>query len=98
MPEPLPAAVSVDGEDAVLLEFEGRYYAVGRWCPHRGVDLVDGYCLQGSIKCPNHGFMFDLATGEGITQPQLELAAYEVRVEPDGVYLKKRPRLPNPWR
>lgn len=98
LPASLPAAVQVGGEDAVIFEYEGRYYAVGRWCPHRNVDLLDGHCLQGSVKCPNHGFMFDLSTGEGITQPQLELAAFEVRVGPAGVFLKKKPRVSNAWR
>ncbi len=94
-PESFPATLQVEGVDVVLFRIEDRYFAIGRWCPHRGADLKDGTCLGTNVKCPNHGFIFDLASGQGVSHPGHDLRAYEVRVEPDGLYLRERPARPS---
>ena len=39
----------------------------GRGCRHGGVDLADGGIVDhGTVTCPNHAYVFDLATGECI--------------------------------
>jgi phenylpropionate dioxygenase-like ring-hydroxylating dioxygenase large terminal subunit len=50
------------GEDLVLFRDEhGRYGLVGRHCPHRGTDLAYGRLEDGGLRCPFHGWLFDIA-------------------------------------
>ncbi len=50
------------GEDLVLFRDEaGRPGLLGRHCPHRGVDLSFGRLEDGGLRCPLHGWLFDVA-------------------------------------
>jgi phthalate 4,5-dioxygenase len=50
------------GEDLVLFKDEqDRYGLVGRHCPHRGTDLAYGRLEDGGLRCPFHGWLFDVA-------------------------------------
>lgn len=62
-------AVRLLGEDLVLFrDDQGRYGLVGRKCPHRGVDLAFGRLEDGGIRCPFHGWLFDVK-GSCLEQP-----------------------------
>jgi phthalate 4,5-dioxygenase oxygenase subunit len=54
--------VRLFGEDLVMFRDEqGRYGLVGRHCPHRGTDLAYGRLEDGGLRCPFHGWLFDVA-------------------------------------
>lgn len=82
----------------VVFNVGGRLYAVSNRCPHAGgslahakqVGLVEAsepgsyrYSRQGEIiKCPWHGWEFDLATGKSWCDPDtVRVRAYPVGVE-----------------
>ena len=53
--------VTVFGERLVLFrDVEGRLGLIGRHCPHRGADLCYGRLEDGGLRCPFHGWLFDL--------------------------------------
>ncbi len=53
--------VRLMGEDLVAFRDEsGRYGLVGRSCPHRGTDLAYGRLEDGGLRCPFHGWLFDV--------------------------------------
>mgnify|MGYP001210671345 CR=1 FL=1 len=55
-------AVKVLGQDFVLFRDEqGRYGLLDRDCPHRGADLAFGRPEDGGLRCPFHGWLFDVA-------------------------------------
>lgn len=57
------------GEDLVLFrDAEGRLGLIERRCPHRGVDLAFGRLEDGGLRCPFHGWLFDVA-GHCLEQP-----------------------------
>jgi nitrite reductase/ring-hydroxylating ferredoxin subunit len=57
------------GEDLVLFRDEhGRLGLMERGCPHRGADLCFGRLEQGGLRCPFHGWLFDV-TGQCLEQP-----------------------------
>ena len=57
------------GEDLVLFKDEqGRYGLVGRHCPHRGTDLAYGRLEDGGLRCPFHGWLFNI-TGKCLETP-----------------------------
>jgi hypothetical protein len=50
------------GEDLVIFKDDnGRYGLIGRHCPHRGTDLAFGRLEDGGLRCPFHGWLFDVA-------------------------------------
>jgi len=66
--------VKLLGEELVLFRDEaGRLGLLERQCPHRGADLCFGRLENGGLRCPFHGWLFDVA-GQCREQP----------AEPDG--------------
>lgn len=62
-------AVRLLGEDLVVFrDDQGRYGLVGRQCPHRGADLAYGRLEDGGLRCPFHGWLFDVG-GKCLEQP-----------------------------
>jgi phenylpropionate dioxygenase-like ring-hydroxylating dioxygenase large terminal subunit len=54
-------AVRLLGQDFVLFRDEqGRYGLLDRDCPHRGADLAYGRLEDGGLRCPFHGWLFDV--------------------------------------
>jgi phenylpropionate dioxygenase-like ring-hydroxylating dioxygenase large terminal subunit len=55
-------ALRLLGEDLVMFRDEqGRYGLVERACPHRGTDLAYGRLEGGGLRCPFHGWLFDVS-------------------------------------
>lgn len=62
-------AIRLLGEDLVLFRDDaGRYGLVGRRCSHRGVDLKFGRLEDGGLRCPLHGWLYDV-DGRCLEQP-----------------------------
>jgi len=48
----------------VIVRSPKGLFALSRNCPHKGIDLIDGYHDDDTIYCPGHGIVFNLANGE----------------------------------
>ncbi len=81
------AIVEVDGRDVVLLKVDGEIRAVDRVCPHEEGDLGEGIVFAKNIKCPVHGWIFDLTTGRCLNQRGNWTTVYDVQVEGDSISL-----------
>jgi nitrite reductase (NADH) small subunit len=82
-------------EVGVVVDPSGAPHGIRNRCPHHGgplclgrvVERVGGepgvYELTGrrSLRCPWHGWEFDLETGVCVDEPALRAAVYPVRVE-----------------
>lgn len=68
-------AYDVDGNDIVLCNDNGQFYAFQRRCGHMSAPLdlgtVNGYI----ITCPLHSVQFDAATGKALSPPLLPYAS-----------------------
>jgi len=65
----IPQAVRVLGEDLVLFrDAKGKLGLLGLYCPHRGTSLEYGDIEDRGIRCPYHGWLFDV-TGQCVEQP-----------------------------
>lgn len=61
--------VEIVGEALVLFrDGEGRLGLIDRHCPHRGVDLCFGRLEARGLRCPFHGWKFDI-DGQCLEQP-----------------------------
>ena len=78
--------VRLEGEQILVVNLEGVYYAVDGLCPHALASLNIGQVQGDEILCPVHGSTFNVKTGEVLSPPAGEgLAVYPVRVEGDDI-------------
>ena len=92
-------AVTVAGREIAIFNVEGEYFGLVNRCPHRGAKLSEGmlvgrvestgfgeYCLAArgaTIRCPWHGWEYDLRTGRSFCDPQTVRArGYEIESVP----------------
>lgn len=96
--------VNVAGRNIGVLNVDGEFYAIRNACPHQGAPLCRGtvagtmlasrpqewvYGMDRQIlRCPWHGWEFDLATGRSLFDPaRVRVKTYEVEVVGDEVVL-----------
>ena len=65
-------AVEAGGTLVALARTGGGRHAVEAWCTHAECPLTDGWVEGTAIRCPCHGTLFDLATGEPLEGPAEE--------------------------
>jgi 3-phenylpropionate/trans-cinnamate dioxygenase ferredoxin subunit len=90
--------VEAEGRSIGIFNVNGAFYALRNRCPHQGAPLCRGsvkgmtlpslpgeyvWAREGEIlRCPWHGWEFDLLTGEAICDPEgTRVRQYEVTVE-----------------
>lgn len=57
-------AFDVGGKSILLACGEQGPVAVHNVCPHAGSPLQDGKTMGHRLRCPRHGYIFDLETGQ----------------------------------
>ena len=90
--------VHVQGRDIGIFNVGGEFFAIANRCPHEGASLCKGRVVglvessePGSyqlsrpgemIRCPWHGWEFDLRTGKSWCDPQrTKVRAFDLKVE-----------------
>ena len=98
--------VEVEGRRIGVLAVGDAFYAVHDRCPHMGASVCAGTVSgtfvagpphqlvygrhDGVIRCPWHGWEFDLGTGRSLLEPdRVGLKTYEVTVEDGEVVLHR---------
>jgi len=65
----------------LVVNLDGRYYAIENICTHDSAELSDGELQGEEIVCPLHGARFSVVTGAVLSPPAFEnLRTFEVRV------------------
>jgi nitrite reductase/ring-hydroxylating ferredoxin subunit/Fe-S cluster biogenesis protein NfuA len=73
-------ALTLCGEKLILHRRGTTVSCLQNACAHLGLPLDDGVVEDGIITCPYHGFRYDLASGECLTAPEVQLQPHAVRV------------------
>jgi nitrite reductase/ring-hydroxylating ferredoxin subunit len=77
--------VYANGHPVVLVRLESGLFAVDGRCPHRGGPMAEGKLEGCALRCPWHGFKYDVRTGQPVWPEGWDpLPAYAVRVR-DGM-------------
>ena len=53
----------IEGRSLILVRCEKGHALTDSICPHAGTSLAGGGVVGNLLRCPNHGYMFDLQTG-----------------------------------
>jgi nitrite reductase/ring-hydroxylating ferredoxin subunit len=102
-----PKIVEAMGRQIGLFNVGGQYYALANRCPHQGAELCKGWVVglvqsdgpgdyrvtrPGEfLRCPWHGWEFDIKTGQSWCDPKsMKARNFKVQVEP-GAELVKGP-------
>ncbi|HEU4734088.1 MAG TPA: Rieske (2Fe-2S) protein [Kofleriaceae bacterium] len=62
----------------IVTRIDGALAAVPGVCPHEDVALAGGELHGHALRCPGHGYEFDLRTGRCRHDPGLELRRYPI--------------------
>jgi len=89
--------VEVAGKSIVIYRIKDQYYALLNHCPHQGAEICKGPVIGTSlesgvyeynygkvgeiVRCPWHGWEFDIITGKSLVPGKPRLLKYEVVVE-----------------
>jgi nitrite reductase/ring-hydroxylating ferredoxin subunit len=74
--------VEVKNELVTIFNLDGELFAINDKCPHKKTaPLVRGTLTGQDIKCPNHGFRFDLKTGKCDRSADWDTHVYQVKID-----------------
>lgn len=74
--------------EIAVFHADGKYFALKNLCPHHGVELSRGTVVNNHVRCPGHGFSFDLQTGECDRDPSLCASTFEVKVRSGELFVR----------
>ncbi len=81
--------VMLEGEAVCLFDVDGTVCATQDKCPHGNASLAEGWVEDGTVECPLHQGVFDIATGKHQCPPVTsDLRCYDVRIEDGTVFLR----------
>lgn len=73
--------IEIDGKPIVLINVDGKIYAIADLCTHDDGPLGEGEVDGHEIICPRHGARFDLRDGRAVSLPAVvDTHWYRVRI------------------
>lgn len=63
--------VEVDGKEILIVNVNGKYYAISDRCGHMNTLLSLGSKNGNTVTCPFHAAQFDVTTGQKVKEPSL---------------------------
>ncbi|WP_102348827.1 Rieske (2Fe-2S) protein [Bacillus sp. Marseille-P3661] len=98
-----PKIVEVKGMEVGVYYVQGQFYAYRNFCPHAAAPACEGVVCGTRLtsdvyeyeygrdyeilRCPWHGWEFDLKTGEHLVDTGVKLRSYPVEQDGDNLYL-----------
>jgi toluene monooxygenase system ferredoxin subunit len=80
-----------DGKEVLVFRAAGVLYAVQRRCPHEAAPLERGRVWSKMIRCGQHGFTFDIETGEGLNCSGYRIRRYRVEQREEQIFVRFLP-------
>lgn len=82
-------AYHVGANEITVANVDGRFFAFGDTCPHRGCSLATGTLEGQVVTCACHGSQFDVSSGEVLRGPADEgVETWPVRIEGDAISIE----------
>lgn len=82
-------AFHVEGYDLAVVNLgDGLFGAIESRCPHMGGNLGEGELVDDAVCCAEHGWIFDLETGEAKDRDNVYVATFPVVVQGDEVFIQ----------
>jgi len=82
-------AIETKGVSILVVNVDGKFYAVSNICTHEYAELVNGIIIDDEITCPLHLSRFKLASGEVLNPPATEpLRTYKVVLDWKDIFVE----------
>jgi len=85
MPPGTAREFHADGKVIALFNVDGQFFAIDNTCLHRGGPLGQGALEDKVVTCPWHGWQYDVTTGTLVSNQEIKVQTYEVKVEGDDI-------------
>ena len=72
--------VTLRGFAIAIFNVEGTVYAMEDTCQHAGASLGVGELRGTIVRCPAHGWRYDVCTGQTLNEPGYGVASFPVQV------------------
>ncbi len=93
VPEGGQLYVELNGEEMLICQHEGEYYAINYFCSHAEFTLEGGFLRNGCITCPYHGAEFALADGSVQAPPAFEpIKTYPLKLIDNTIAVSSQPK------
>ena len=93
VPEGGQMYVELNGEEMLICQHDGKYYAINYFCSHAEFTLEGGYMRNGCITCPYHGAEFSLVDGSVQAPPAFEpIKTYPIKLIDDTIAVSSQPK------
>ena len=80
--------IEINGLRITIFNIDHEYYAIKDTCPHKATaPLLRGKLDGLGVKCPNHGYRFDLKTGKCNIDSIYNTRVFDVKVENNKVLI-----------
>jgi nitrite reductase (NADH) small subunit len=73
------------GRNVALFKIGDEVHALDGICPHKGAPLGEGWCEEGVVACPMHGWRFEIRTGNCLDAPERPAKVIPSRINGDMV-------------
>lgn len=81
-------AVEIEGKGILIVKTGAKFTAIGNKCTHMGCKLSGGKIDGETVRCPCHGSVFSVMTGEVVKGPaKKQEPVYPVTVENSELFL-----------
>ena len=79
----------VNGTAIGVYHVNGKWFAIGDTCTHKGGTLHEGPFDEYTVTCPLHGAQFDLKTGQNVSPPApYPVKAYKIHAEGNDLFIE----------
>ncbi|MFK7696748.1 Rieske (2Fe-2S) protein [Paenibacillus sp. HJGM_3] len=108
IPEGGHTVVTIEGRSIGIYRVQGEYYALHNYCPHQGAPMCAGYVSGTTLpsgvyeyeygrageilRCPWHGWEFDIRTGKSLFSDKVRVRAYPVHVKDGKIGVELAPQ------
>jgi nitrite reductase/ring-hydroxylating ferredoxin subunit len=80
--------VELNCERISIFNIEGEFFAIYDQCPHKKTaPLIRGTLNGVGVKCPNHGYRFDLKTGECDRGERFNTRVFSIKIVQDNILI-----------
>ncbi len=91
IPEGRMKKATVSGQQVLISNVKGKFYAIGNVCTHLGGPLDRGILSGNEVECPLHGSHFDVTSGQvkrgPATRPE---PVYDLKVEAGSILVRPK--------
>ncbi len=79
----------IENKQIMVVNNDGRFFAVDRICTHADADLSTGFLSGGNVICPLHLSAFNLANGQPTNPPATRpIKTYAVKIENNKIFVE----------